>query len=1320
MVRMNIYYNLLKFMRKLSKNDRLTVKVLRRRQFTNKAIYEVEYEGRKFHVPMFEFQKSLPLPEELECVVSSVDGNNLYLVQNIARLLSEHYKVGQVYEFVIAEDYTRASTPHYKLTDGTGFFFKLTPPRGKKLMKNHKIRCRLRRLRNIEVDLEYLGPVHEMISGFNIPSLVRRIGPDAIRLINRYRRAEGVADVIDRYEAASPDWLPEGAEFVVRSLERVSAATLTQADLDSARALSHAIVWLMEDSDYFDNFQEAERMARLERFRRILHRTQAIEKALEIILSGRQGEYVGRMLDKVKASGYLIDAELKLRTIRNIFAIDNDLLSACIGDVIEAAIRRRANCMGDPTFRKAFVELLQIYVDSNAGLLDTMDEAETQTAREKLSVIVRVIALQLLMADDEADEGDYQLNRSRLYRYLALFNQGGEETLFEKSLNALLACETWRNEHTWKDLEQMFSLTTSLRQEHTAATLPAIYEGAQAVIKVNGSEIAIESTAGSDYVCDGLERLSLWKGLAIRLDSLLPSELRNPRTIQQYKRMWREIEHRLTITPEQNADKGVPAIPVRLALPMKGDDVEIEITGVDPHNPDRFSCRVVEEGLRGEGWINKSAITSSERDLPYSVFVDEEGRPHVFPAEVIRCNDDGTLEFSMIDIINDYLNEEIRYENEEECVILRKRVDEATCLCRKGFVLNVRLDPGYDHLDKGDVISVHHIMVSPNGNWREGEFKDVVGGRIDFNEVMTDLMAAFALKDGPAEYDDETDDYDDSTDAGDIQEASRLEAAQVCEIARIIEHVGATMRENRVAFNYFSFARMLAVLIGDGQLTEYYTKRCALLEELDVFFTNGRVDLSRLENLIPDLMKDNSSLSTDVAKLRILSVLDHSDNNHRLWEMFGTDANESLQELARLVLAYNMLDGFKMRDERHAIRKKLYARLKVDIDKEPTVVADGIENLHTEFKTSTVYPANSMRIDVGAQTLVILKVICAFMNTEGGTLYIGVSDEGYVRGLEADLAYFGGRTDRFDRSIHDNLRTHMGFIPNLQLYCITEWIKIDGKEIYRVTVNPVYEPVAVDGIYYYREGSSCVMVRQGDEQRFVESRRKLGQQRGATAEARPAPAPAHDRLPERAVSTTVRNTEPAPERTRFATSALRNNVLHDGYDGFTSVSSYLYIFPGLDFEMVDYDKWMEESTALTLGLHPSETAGDLLIVSSDGYVVRTAIESLADSERRFSSRLKPVYIAPVRNEDSIIAIYRDSSGGTFKRLFRVDEIRHCKPEERGEMLSRDIEEILFCESMTAEEALNFKPLVRKQRISKDDDSVRRESESIISRLGGKV
>ena len=54
-----------------------------------------------------------------------------------------------------------------------------------------------------------------------------------------------------------------------------------------------------------------------------------------------------------------------------------------------------------------------------------------------------------------------------------------------------------------------------------------------------------------------------------------------------------------------------------------------------------------------------------------------------------------------------------------------------------------------------------------------------------------------------------------------------------------------------------------------------------------------------------------------------------------------------------------------------------------------------------------VYPPdNHMKADEFAQNTNIMKAICAFLNsTTGGTLYLGVNDQGYVVGIDNDMKY---------------------------------------------------------------------------------------------------------------------------------------------------------------------------------------------------------------------------------------------------------------------------------------------------------------------------
>ena len=68
-------------------------------------------------------------------------------------------------------------------------------------------------------------------------------------------------------------------------------------------------------------------------------------------------------------------------------------------------------------------------------------------------------------------------------------------------------------------------------------------------------------------------------------------------------------------------------------------------------------------------------------------------------------------------------------------------------------------------------------------------------------------------------------------------------------------------------------------------------------------------------------------------------------------------------------------------------------------------------------------------------TDVIKKEIVAFANSEGGTIYIGVSDDGEVVGIEdsdkSDLQFSG--------MVHDNIK------PDLSLFVSYRTLNFDGK-----------------------------------------------------------------------------------------------------------------------------------------------------------------------------------------------------------------------------------------------------------------------------------
>ena len=71
----------------------------------------------------------------------------------------------------------------------------------------------------------------------------------------------------------------------------------------------------------------------------------------------------------------------------------------------------------------------------------------------------------------------------------------------------------------------------------------------------------------------------------------------------------------------------------------------------------------------------------------------------------------------------------------------------------------------------------------------------------------------------------------------------------------------------------------------------------------------------------------------------------------------------------------------------------------------------GCENEKKEFKSSIVFPAGETGPNISKQLGIICRTMAGFMNAGGGTLYIGVSDNGYICGIESDFSHLNENDD---------------------------------------------------------------------------------------------------------------------------------------------------------------------------------------------------------------------------------------------------------------------------------------------------------------------
>jgi predicted HTH transcriptional regulator len=95
----------------------------------------------------------------------------------------------------------------------------------------------------------------------------------------------------------------------------------------------------------------------------------------------------------------------------------------------------------------------------------------------------------------------------------------------------------------------------------------------------------------------------------------------------------------------------------------------------------------------------------------------------------------------------------------------------------------------------------------------------------------------------------------------------------------------------------------------------------------------------------------------------------------------------------------------------------------------------------------------------------IAKTISAFANAQGGTLFIGIDDEGNIMGLEDDYDTLKKNSDGFELELRNSLEKYTkSKVANE--YIILKFHEMEKKEICEIKIFPSSRP-----IFIYDEGS---------------------------------------------------------------------------------------------------------------------------------------------------------------------------------------------------------------------------------------------------------
>ena len=127
----------------------------------------------------------------------------------------------------------------------------------------------------------------------------------------------------------------------------------------------------------------------------------------------------------------------------------------------------------------------------------------------------------------------------------------------------------------------------------------------------------------------------------------------------------------------------------------------------------------------------------------------------------------------------------------------------------------------------------------------------------------------------------------------------------------------------------------------------------------------------------------------------------------------------------------------------------------------------------------------------------VVKSVAAFLNSFGGDLLVGVSDEGTIDGIGPDLNITESNLDKYERYLWDTLRKAFGDATVSTLVQIRLCEVSPGVTVCRIQVAPATDAVWVDedgqDQFYARNGNQTVALRGREVASYLESRRPSGE-----------------------------------------------------------------------------------------------------------------------------------------------------------------------------------------------------------------------------------
>lgn len=1074
-------------------------------------------------VKPFEFQ-ILNIPEKIVCVYK---GNDRF-EQDQNSVVPELYEVGKEYRFrVMRQDNNVAA--HVSLRDDArGLTFYPINLGRQKFERFQRVTCKVLSTDNGELKLQYVNENQVPKKKFVLEDLIQLRGGrifNRSNFVSKRMSSPVFDDARSRYQEGNPEWIVIVLEAITHNIPM----WFPRRDGRYRSSLLHEVkelaLSLIERSEYLNGFPMDERRRLQNRLSDVILDSEDYLHAARLIGEGKDVEFITETLHSLKSTGWLYKPENKMRLMMALFTLKNSYAHDYIWEIFNVISDHHDDRRFIEEFADGFILMLQIFIDNESKFINSEN-------RDSLRALIEAIAIQLLLTQNK-EYSRWNIYRGRLYTLAILLIGDSSPVLAEKGFAAFTDTLDSPLEYGWKDLKDVNRLChvslgslRGLESKTGHQKVVSTFDGQNASLTIRGNQMNLTPALVGPEIRSAID-VPLLAGanfsvmLNQRFDSRSSIESGN---LTEQHLMWRDMERSL-FDSEQNFPSVEIAKPKerRKILPVVGDEVTFRIVDRDENDQFTFFCKVEDKDFEsGEGIINTRDIVLYPVSPYRETFWTDEGQM-LFRGRIIEQLPGGKLRFSMEKEVDQEIMRMAQADRNEdmqmEAVITKDLGDSCLAVTDGGYPVIINKRGEELHQSQKVIVSIADIgwnkkqnkpYIAANFECFPDEDNDPIENyravRNGFHYLLTEVSAGKVFT--PQATEETVKIPEPIPEPVDLTPELYLDADAVNGLSRLLDAMACvTHGDITEVYSLLSLSRLLALLTGDTYRAQFMELKQSLVESLSRFAIDGRFDrktVRQLERKVASFPGKDADLNRRVEILKVLSNLDIPSMGDITHLPDETDQS-LLGSLKRMVVSYNMLRGLKLNPLRQELRRSIYDLLNLNMPDIDVSRVNASEDQHHEFKESLIFPAgNNMKPDEKKQGLEIAQVICGMLNSEGGTLYIGVNNSGVPRGLVNDFTYINNGFEEYDlEDVKDKFSLRFCKILREQF-----GLTIDGRQIYPSFVTLEYDDIddhcfavvsvrpfpglvkMTDGAVFVRQDTSTLPLKKKNEQVSLQKTRE--------------------------------------------------------------------------------------------------------------------------------------------------------------------------------------------------------------------------------------